>query len=244
MHRGREPGQRPLAEAARSVLDRGARRRRGRGARGRRAHVAGFSMGGYIAQTLALRHPSSSSGSVLVCTGTGGRDFLQTPEETDRGLAGERRPDAAGVRHARRCRCRSGPAGRTSTRTSSSSCSPTGSSIRRRRECWRAQYDACLDWAARVTPVEQIEAPTLVVHGDADRVVPYENGVEVARRTPGLSLRDLRGAGHLLFLEDAPALQRDGHVVPDWIESRSWTFATRPRRPRSAPSCARGSSRT
>jgi pimeloyl-ACP methyl ester carboxylesterase len=29
-------------------------------------------------------------------------------------------------------------------------------------------------------PIEQIAAPTLVVHGDADRIVPYENGVALA----------------------------------------------------------------
>jgi len=68
-------------------------------------------------------------------------------------------------------------------------------------ECWRAQYDACNDWTARLTPVEQIEAPTLVVHGDADRVVPYENGVELARRIPGSRFEQFSGAGHLLFLE-------------------------------------------
>ena len=73
-------------------------------------------------------------------------------------------------------------------------------------ECWRAQYDACIDWAARVTPVEQIEAPTLVVHGDADRVVPYENGVELARRIPGSRFETFTGAGHLLFLESPDRL--------------------------------------
>ena len=73
-------------------------------------------------------------------------------------------------------------------------------------ECWRAQYDACLDWAARVTPVEEIAAPTLVVHGDADRVVPYENGVELARRIAGSRFEAFAGAGHLLFLESPERL--------------------------------------
>ena len=73
-------------------------------------------------------------------------------------------------------------------------------------ECWRAQYDACLDWAARVTPVEEIAAPALVVHGDADRVVPYENGVELARRIAGSRFEAFSGAGHLLFLESPERL--------------------------------------
>ena len=68
-------------------------------------------------------------------------------------------------------------------------------------ECWSAQYAACLDWTSRVTPVEQIEARTLVVHGDADRILPYENGVELARRISGARLERFEGGGHLLFLE-------------------------------------------
>ena len=81
-------------------------------------------------------------------------------------------------------------------------------------ECWRAQYEALLEWVARVTPVEQIEAPTLVVHGDADRIVPYENGVELARRIPGSRFERFDGGGHLLFLESPGALQPARGGVP------------------------------
>ena len=49
---------------------------------GRRAHVVGFSMGGYIAQTLAVRYPELVERLVLTCTATGGPDFLPTPEAT------------------------------------------------------------------------------------------------------------------------------------------------------------------
>jgi 3-oxoadipate enol-lactonase len=49
--------------------------------------------------------------------------------------------------------------------------------------------------------VERIEALTLVVHGDADRILPYENGVEIARRISGARFEGFAGGGHLLFLE-------------------------------------------
>jgi pimeloyl-ACP methyl ester carboxylesterase len=49
---------------------------------GRQAHVAGFSMGGYIAQTLALRHPELVERLVLIGTGTRGPDYLPTAAET------------------------------------------------------------------------------------------------------------------------------------------------------------------
>jgi pimeloyl-ACP methyl ester carboxylesterase len=46
------------------------------------------------------------------------------------------------------------------------------------------------------------------VHGDADRVVAYENGVELSRRLPNARLETFSGAGHLLFLEEPERFNR------------------------------------
>ena len=170
---------------------------------GRRAHVAGFSMGGYIAQTLAVRHPELVDRLVLDLhrhrrARTSCRRRRRRPRPGRRTRTGRRRSSPA-----RRCRCRSAPAGRTSTPTSSRRCSPTGSSTRRRPSAGARSTTRASTGSRASTPVEQIEAPTLVVHGDADRVVPYENGVELARRIPGSRFETLPGGGHLLFLEEA-----------------------------------------
>lgn len=170
---------------------------------GRRAHVAGFSMGGYIAQTLALRHPQLIERLVLVCTGTGGPGYLPLPDET-RAVweANATRPPEEFARATMPLSFRPGwpdehpeefealLADRLEHPT------PPGA--------WRAQYAACQDFVDRVTPVEEIAAPTLVAHGGADRIVPYANGVELARRITDARLETFPGAGHLLFLEDAP----------------------------------------
>ncbi len=170
---------------------------------GRRAHVAGFSMGGYIAQTLAVRHPELVDRLVLVCTVTGGPGRLPTPVQTT--SAWQANAGRTPQEFARATMPLSFRPGWTDEHPEEFEAllaarleHPTPP------ECWRAQYDACIEWAARVTPVEQIEAPTLVVHGSADRIVPYENGVELARRIPGSRFETLAGAGHLLFLEEAP----------------------------------------
>ena len=167
---------------------------------GRRAHVCGFSMGGYIAQTLAIRHPQLVARLVLVCTGTGGPDFAATPAETT--AAWEANAGRTPQEFARATMPLSFRPGWTDEHPDEfESLLADRLEFPTPPECWRAQYEACLDWTSRSTPVEQIEAPTLVVHGDADRVVPFENGLEVARRIPGSRFERLDGGGHLLFLE-------------------------------------------
>lgn len=167
---------------------------------GRRAHVAGFSMGGYIAQTLALRHPQLVDRLVLMCTGTGGAGYVPLPEETaEVWETYAARPPAEFARH-----------------TMPYSFAPGWTDehpeefeqlLRDRLEfptppeAWRAQYDACQAFVDRVSPVEEIAAPTLVLHGDADRVVPYKNGVDLACRIAGAELVTFRGGGHLFFIE-------------------------------------------
>jgi 3-oxoadipate enol-lactonase len=170
---------------------------------GRRAHVAGYSMGGYLAQALALRHPDLVERLVLVCTGTGGPDVVETPKETSAvWLANADKTPQEFARATQPLSFRPGWADEHPDeleellRTRLEHPTPP--------ECWRAQYEAARDWTSRTSPVEEIEAPTLVVHGDADRIVPYPNGVEVARRIPGARFETFAGAGHLLFIEEAP----------------------------------------
>jgi 3-oxoadipate enol-lactonase len=170
---------------------------------GRRAHVCGYSMGGYIAQAFALRHPGLVERLVLVCTATGGPDIVPTPPET--AAVWEANADRPPHEFARATMPLSFRPGWTEEHADDFE------QLLRDRlefptppECWRAQYDACLEWTSRVSPVEQIAAPALIVHGDADRIVSYENGVELTRRLPHARLETFAGAGHLLFIEEAP----------------------------------------
>jgi pimeloyl-ACP methyl ester carboxylesterase len=168
---------------------------------GRRAHVAGFSMGGYLAQALALRHPQLVERLVLVCTATGGPHVMSTPAETRAAWLdnAERTPPE----FARATMPLSFRPGWTDAYPDEfEQLLADRLEYPTPPECWRAQYDACVNWMARVTPVEEITTPTLVVHGDADRIVPFGNGVEVARRIPGARFETFAGAGHLLFLEE------------------------------------------
>ena len=46
-----------------------------------------------------------------------------------------------------------------------------------------------------------LAVPTLVVHGDEDRMIPVENGRMIAERVPGARLEILEGAGHMFWWE-------------------------------------------
>lgn len=170
---------------------------------GRRAHVCGYSMGGYLAQALALRHPGLVDRLVLVCTATGGPAVVPTPPKT--AAAWEANAGKTPQEFARATQPLSFRPGWADEHPDE-----LEALLRSRLErptppaCWRAQYDAARDWTSRTSPIEEIASPALVVHGTADRVVPYENGVELARRLRHARLETFDGAGHLLFIEEAP----------------------------------------
>lgn len=164
------------------------------------AVVVGASMGGYIAMTLAVRHPDLVDALVLVSTLTGGADSLGVPEETQ----------AAWAAHAGR------PAPEFARATMPISLAPGWVDRHPDRfeellaarlehptppEAWQAQWDACSRFLEHGVPPGDIDQPTWVVHGTADRVVPFANAAAIRRRIPQAALTEVEGAGHLCWLE-------------------------------------------
>jgi 3-oxoadipate enol-lactonase len=183
-----------LADDAASVLER-------RGVA--RAHVLGFSMGGYVAQILALRRPELVDRLVLVATSPGGPGSVPQPAETASAWAAARGlpPDE----YARATMPLSFAPGWTAehpddyeTLLAARLAFPTPP------DAWAAQYAACVEFLEEGAPVERIANRSLVVHGDRDRVVAFENGRLLARRLPSARLETFAGHGHLLAIEDAP----------------------------------------
>jgi 3-oxoadipate enol-lactonase len=71
---------------------------------------------------------------------------------------------------------------------------------------YRAQIQAVLGHDTR-DRLPRITAPTLILTGDDDRVIPAESSDLLHELIPGCSLRVLPGTGHLFFVED-PAQTR------------------------------------
>jgi len=61
-----------------------------------------------------------------------------------------------------------------------------------------AQLQAIMAWEAYGRLV-QISAPTLVIHGENDRLVPPENGRMIAARIPGAKLTIIPQASHIFY---------------------------------------------
>src|SRR2546428_10464999 len=171
-----------------------------------RADVFGVSMGVMIAQELALRHPRRVKRLLLGCTMCGGpQAVVASPEVIARLLPAPEMPREVAIR--RLWAVIFSPTFLAQQQafldrlTARALTSPTPflSSIRQALAMQRFNTYGRLG---------QIVAPTLVVTGDADRLVPPAKSHLLAARIPGAALTSFAGAGHGFFWEHTQAMIR------------------------------------
>ena len=164
------------------------------------AHVVGTSLGGMVAQEVALGWPDHVGRLVLACTTPGGEAAFPLPERTLRLLAeGPTLPPEVALRRfvenalsERSVRERPDLVQRLYERRLAAPPDPAG---------WQAQAAAGVSHDA-LARLGQIEAPTLVLHGTDDAVVDPRNADLLERAIPGARAVLLPGAGHLFFWEE------------------------------------------
>lgn len=161
------------------------------------AHVVGASMGGFIAQLVALNHPEHVLTLTSIMSGPNGEDQVPpTPEANAVLLA--RAPDTREERVA---------LGLHAKKTLLGPADPFDQSYERakiERAIDRAyhpagfmrQLQAIAGASSRLPRLGSVRAPTLVIHGDADILVPVQNGRRVAAAIPGARLLEIEGMGH------------------------------------------------
>lgn len=172
-----------------------------------RAHVLGVSMGGMIAQLVAIRHPGRVQSLCSIMSTTGARGVGEPTEEAvavlmapaptdrdgnvDRAVAGDRVIGSPGFpfdegRHRAKAAAKFDRAFR-----------PRGVA---------RQMMAVLMADDRTAALGGVRVPTLVIHGEDDPLVTVSGGRATAGAVPGATLLTVPGMGHDIPPEVAPQL--------------------------------------
>jgi 3-oxoadipate enol-lactonase len=171
-------------------------------------HVVGISMGGMIAQELALAHPER------IRTLTIGASYCGGPNGTlmasaDLQMLGEAYASGERERVFRAMWEINLSPGFREDDSRFAAFTEMGSALPAPQPVVLQQMRACAahDTHARLS---EISLPTLVIHGDVDRLLGYENGREIAAVIPGARLETLEGVGHMFWWEQP---QRSAELI-------------------------------
>ena len=168
------------------------------------AHVLGFSMGGMIAQQLAIDRPGRIRSLTLLGTHCGGMHTVLADSKVTNLLfsKGSLTPE-----QALRVMQPYVYAPTTPASLIDEDHAVRLASYPSHRD-YQAQLYGLMSWSS-YSYLPRIRIPTLVIHGLEDRLIPPENGRLLARRIPDARLVELSNASHFAHTDQLEAVARE-----------------------------------
>jgi 3-oxoadipate enol-lactonase len=163
------------------------------------AHVLGISMGGMTAQELALDHPDRIRSLTLGCTYPGGPGSSLISQEDAVPLL-EAMSSGELDRALRAMYAVNLSSGFRANESHFEDFTEMAKALPARQQTIQLQLGAIggHDTQARLA---EIAAPTLVIHGTEDKMIPVANGELIASLIPDARLEILDGVGHMFWWE-------------------------------------------
>ncbi|MHA2209982.1 MAG: alpha/beta fold hydrolase [Candidatus Thorarchaeota archaeon] len=165
------------------------------------AHILGISMGGLIAQQIAISYPEKVRSLIIVSSNFGGPNAIPMDDKT-MSLLIALPTETISKEQARQMRYRA---------TFSPQFLQDNKSVMDQIDEWVQQHPAPL--YAQVhqssatsafnaeSELNKISVPTLILHGDSDLAVPTKNGELLAERISNSTLKIIKDASHFAIIE-------------------------------------------
>jgi pimeloyl-ACP methyl ester carboxylesterase len=179
-----------------------------------RAHVVGISMGGMIAQRVAIAAPQRVLSLTSIMSSSGAKGLPQARPEVTRVLLqrpASSEPGAVADHYVRLFKAIGSP-GYPLTEDDMRERILRGVERSFHPQGTLRQMLAIIADTKRASQLARITSPTLVLHGRADPLVPFANGEDTAKRIPGARLVGFDGVGHDLPPE--PVAMMLDEIIP------------------------------
>ena len=170
-----------------------------------KAHIVGMSMGGIITQIIALKHPSRVLTISLIMTSNFDSSLPKKDNKVTKALSELKIRNWQDKDEVVECFIKKSKVLIGSKHIFDEE---------KIRRLYEEEFDRAINlqsmenhgfikgWGSYLSRTNEINAPTLVIHGTEDTIIPYEHGIHLSEVIPNAVLVTLEGTGHELHHDD------------------------------------------